>query len=244
MKEIISELLKKFSTVKMPKIKINYKKILIYALLSFILWFFAHTIYIISDGLKDENKNAKAAVVFGSPINKDGTIEEAIKNELENNFENYEIRMSGVFEEYKKNIGAAKDKLILPKRLQKRLECAFELYKAGRVKIIVVSGYESIRMKSFLSAKGVPEWSIITDDRGGNIDETIKNILKLKNTNNIDAIIIVSQYFNATTIKMLFEKSGFTDISSVNPKYFEIRDVYPILCGFFEYYAYLLRRSK
>jgi hypothetical protein len=242
MKKVLSELLKKFSAVKMPRIRINYKKILAYALLLFILWFVAHSVYVVADGLKDENKNAKAAAVFGSPINKDGTIEEAIKNELENNFENYEIIMSGFFEEYKKNT-AAKEKLILPKKLQKRLECAFELYKTGRVKIIVVSGYENLRMKTFLTGKGVPEKSIITNNSGDNIDETIKNILKLTNTNNIDGMIVVSQYFNATKIKMMLRKGGFKNISSVNPKYFEIRDVSPIFFGFFEYYECLLRRE-
>lgn len=129
-------------------------------------------------------------------------------------------------------------------RLEKRLECGLTLFKTGRVKNILVSGglgeeghHEGSKMKDFLVKNGVPDTSIIVDNHGNNTEATVVNTLKLKDSLNFKSLIVVSQYFHVTRTKMLFRKKQFYKISSVSPKYFEIRDIYSLTREFFAYYS-------
>ena len=131
----------------------------------------------------------------------------------------------------------------LSERLEKRLECGLTLYKNGRVKKILVSGglgeegyYEGTKMKDYLIKKGVPDTVIIVDNKGNNTIATVENTLKLKDSLNFKSIIVVSQYFHLTRTKMLFRKRQFEEVSSISPRYFEIRDLYSLTKEFFAYY--------
>lgn len=139
----------------------------------------------------------------------------------------------------------------LSQRLQKRLECGMNLYKSGRVRLLIVSGglgmeghYEGSKMKEFLLSEGITEEAIIVDDYGANTLATAKNAAKIKETAGIDSVIVVSQYFHITRTKMLFRKCGFKNVYGVSPKYFEIRDFYSILREFAGYYAYLIKKDN
>jgi vancomycin permeability regulator SanA len=132
----------------------------------------------------------------------------------------------------------------LSERLTKRLECGLILYKTGRVKKIIVSGglgkegfYEGNKMKDFLVSKHVPNLVIIVDNYGNNTIATVDNTLKLRDSLKFKSIIVVSQYFHLTRIKMLFRKRGFNNVSSVSPYYFEVRDFYSLLREFGAYYT-------
>jgi vancomycin permeability regulator SanA len=131
----------------------------------------------------------------------------------------------------------------LSERLEKRLACGLELYKNKRVKKILVSGglgkegfYEGSKMKEYLIKNGVPDTSVIVDDYGNNTIATVDNTLKLKDSLKFTSLIVVSQYFHLTRTKMLFRKRHFNEVSSVSPKYFEIRDLYSLTREFFAYY--------
>jgi|ERR1043165_1085221 vancomycin permeability regulator SanA len=131
----------------------------------------------------------------------------------------------------------------LSERLTKRLECGLNLYNAHRVKKIIVSGglgkegfYEGDKMKEFLVQHQVPDSLIIVDNAGNNTIATVENTLRLKDSLKFNSIIVVSQYFHLTRTKMLFRKRGFTNVTSVGPRYFEIRDFYSLVREFAAYY--------
>jgi vancomycin permeability regulator SanA len=131
----------------------------------------------------------------------------------------------------------------LSERLEKRLECGLTLYKNARVKKILVSGglgkegfYEGSKMKDYLVNNGVPDSSVIVDNKGNSTIATVENTLKLKDSLNFKSLIVVSQYFHLTRTKMLFKRRHFNEVSSVSPKYFEIRDIYSLTREFFAYY--------
>jgi len=131
----------------------------------------------------------------------------------------------------------------LSERLKKRLECSLELFQAGRVKRILVSGglgkegfYEGDKMKTFLVEHGVADSLVIVDNFGNNTIATVDNTLRLKDSLKFESLIVVSQYFHVTRTKMLFKKRGFEQVSSASPRYFELRDIYSLLREFVAYY--------
>ncbi len=131
-------------------------------------------------------------------------------------------------------------------RLEKRLECGLKLYKNGRVKKIIVSGglgkegfYEGDKMQEYLLNKGVAEADIIVDNYGFNTNASVENAMKIKDSLNFRDIIVVSQYFHLTRTKMLFRKNDFDNVSSVSPKYFELRDIYSMFREFLAFYSEL-----
>jgi len=132
----------------------------------------------------------------------------------------------------------------LSERLSKRMECGLELYRAHRVKKIIVSGgygkegfYEGDKMKDYLINNGVPNNLIIVDNKGDNTRATVNNSLRIKDSLNFKSAIVVSQYFHVTRTKKLFKDRNFTNVSSTSPKYFEIRDPYSMLREFAAYYT-------
>jgi vancomycin permeability regulator SanA len=64
-------------------------------LLLFPLWFLAHTIYIVADGLTDEIATADAAVVLGNTVEADGKPSPRLKARLEKSVELYEKNLVG-----------------------------------------------------------------------------------------------------------------------------------------------------
>jgi vancomycin permeability regulator SanA len=135
----------------------------------------------------------------------------------------------------------------LSTRLQKRLECGLNLFKTERVKRILISGglgkegfYEAEKMKDFFVDNGIADSLILVDNYGVNTFATVKNTLELNKKYHFVDIIVVSQYFHVTRTKMLFRKSGFKNVSSCCPKYFEWRDFYSIAREFLSFYIDLL----
>ena len=132
----------------------------------------------------------------------------------------------------------------LSKRLEMRLKTGVQLFKAGRVKRILVSGglgkegfYEGDKMKEFLVAHAVPDSVIIVDNLGNNTRATVENALALRKQIHFKSVIVVSQYFHVSRTKKLFRDKGFKNISSASPEYFEWRDIYAIIREFPAYYT-------
>lgn len=133
-------------------------------------------------------------------------------------------------------------------RLQKRLDCAVQLFQAKQIKRIIVSGglgkegfYEGTKMKEYLLHHKVPNRLIIVDNEGANTLATVENTLKLRNRLHFQSIIVISQYYHVTRTKMLFRKNGFQRVESASPTYFEWRDFYSVFREFFAFYLEILR---
>jgi vancomycin permeability regulator SanA len=136
---------------------------------------------------------------------------------------------------------------ILSERLQARVDCAYDLYKAGRVKCILVSGghgetgYDEAEiMKTHLMSKGVPSHAIFVDNMGNNTRSTVKNSILPAAQNGWNSFMVVTQYFHVTRSKMLYRRECYQRIEGVGAKYFEWRDFYSIFREFWAFYVNLL----
>lgn len=65
------------------------KKLLKITFFFFGIWFLAHSIYTIIDGLNDKNTKADVAIVLGNKVNEDGTLSERLKARLDKSIEIY-----------------------------------------------------------------------------------------------------------------------------------------------------------
>ncbi|WP_316803827.1 YdcF family protein [Pedobacter nototheniae] len=135
----------------------------------------------------------------------------------------------------------------LSARLMQRMDCGLGLYKSGQVKKIIVSGglgkegfFEAEKMKAFLVKNGIPDSVITVDNYGDNTLKTVQNTLALKNKLHFKSLIVVSQYYHISRIKMLFRKNGFSNLGSASPRYFEWRDLYSLIREFVAYYKELI----
>ncbi len=58
----------------------------------FLLWFILHSVYIITDGISDNGKQADIAVILGNKVNEDGTLSGRLEKRLESGIELYKKR--------------------------------------------------------------------------------------------------------------------------------------------------------
>lgn len=104
------------------------------------------------------------------------------------------------------------DQKSAPEFFSKRIDAAFILYKANKVKNFIVSGCvgpanydEAANMKSALTAKGVPD-TLITMDKEG--DHTLNSIVRCKEVYHKNEIIVVSQSYHAARAVYIASKNG------------------------------------
>ena len=135
----------------------------------------------------------------------------------------------------------------LSTRLEKRMECALNLYKSERVKGFIVSGglgkeghYEGEKMREYLLEQGISDSLIVVDNNGINTRNTVTNTLNMQDSLHYDNLIVVSQYYHITRTKTLFRKAGFRNVSGASPCFFEIRDFYSLLREFIAFYSQCL----
>ncbi|MTI70529.1 MAG: YdcF family protein [Firmicutes bacterium] len=133
------------------------------------------------------------------------------------------------------------------KRLQSRLDRAVELYKKGYFKQVIVSGGigkegfdEAKVMKNYMVQSGVPEKSIILDNKGNNTFMTAENSKLIMDEIGFNSVMVISQYYHITRTKLAFEKVGIDKVYTAHAKIFEIRDLYSLTREFFAYYKYLV----
>jgi len=136
-------------------------------------------------------------------------------------------------------------------RLAQRLRRGLELYRAGQVKRLIVSGglgregfYEGTKMGEYLRQQGVPDSALIVDNHGNTTQQTVRNVLLLRDSLHFTRLLVVSQYYHLTRTKMLFRRAGFARVGSASPRYFEWRDVYSLAREFGAYYTQLLAAEK
>ena len=98
-----------------------------------------------------------------------------------------------------------------------RIRAAAELYHAGKVKTLVVSGacrpdkffFEAPAMKRDLMALGVPEDAIIEDNKGV---RTLDSVLRMRDVFGYDGFITISQRDHCTRALYLADHHGISPI--------------------------------
>ena len=135
-------------------------------------------------------------------------------------------------------------------RLKSRLDEGYDIYVNGFAPLILVSGGlgkegydEAIVMKNYLINRGISNDVIVTD--GGGIDSwnTAKNTKKIMDERKLSTVIVVSNYYHISRIKLAFKKFGIEKVYGSHAKYFEVRDVYSIPREVVAYCYYLFRSN-
>lgn len=132
-------------------------------------------------------------------------------------------------------------------RLAGRLDRGVMLYRDGFVHKIIVSGAtgiegynEAVAMRQYLINHDVPHDAIIVDPDGYNTLATGKFTAKYMTDNNMDSVIVVSQYFHNPRTVMTLRRMGIRHVGHARAHYYEWRDIFSIgreLVGF-PYYAF------
>ncbi|MFM9965450.1 MAG: YdcF family protein [Planctomycetaceae bacterium] len=104
--------------------------------------------------------------------------------------------------------------------LTDRLDTAAELFRSGRVRMILVSGAtgieginEATAMRSYLLDAGLPEDCILVDPEGRNTLATARNTRRLMSEQQLTSALIVSHYFHLARCKLLIEEQGISAVT-------------------------------
>ncbi len=105
--------------------------------------------------------------------------------------------------------------------LEDRVRTAVELYDAGLVRTLVMSGAvgasgvdESVAMRDRAVALGVPEDAIVLDHDGVDTDATVRNTTALFAREHVGRVLVVSQFYHLPRIKLAYGAAGW-DVSTV-----------------------------
>ena len=104
-------------------------------------------------------------------------------------------------------------------RLEARLAAALDCYAAGCAPVILVSGGtgvegfdESVVMKGWLEAEGVPADAVIADPYGLSTRHTARNAAELMAARGWSRAIVATQFFHITRCKLAFRQAGVSDL--------------------------------
>jgi vancomycin permeability regulator SanA len=107
--------------------------------------------------------------------------------------------------------------------LQERLDRAVQLYQAGKVPVIIVSGAdhvggnnEATAMASYLETEGVPTKAVIQDHQGINTDATAHDTAQIMREHNLHSVMVVTSYYHITRTKMALRWEGVKSISQAH----------------------------
>lgn len=121
-------------------------------------------------------------------------------------------------------------------RLAARLDKAVELYRAGLVPGVIVSGGlgkegydEAAVMRDYLLAHAVPAQAILVDSAGVNTEATARNSAALMRARGYTCAVAVTQYFHIARTKLMLRDAGVATVYGAHPDYFEWRDIYSTL---------------
>lgn len=130
--------------------------------------------------------------------------------------------------------------------LRARLDRALDVYQAGLVPSIIVSGGtgkegfdEAKVMAGYLIGHGVPAEKIIEDSQGLTTEASAKNAARIMKERGYGSVMVVSQYFHIARAKLALRRSGMKKIYSAHAYLFDLRDLYSIpreVAGYVSYY--------
>ncbi len=109
--------------------------------------------------------------------------------------------------------------------LQERLDRAVEVYRAGHVPVIIVSGADHLKgdghseapaMARYLMAHGVPSRAILEDHGGVNTDATAHDVAFAMRERRYASVMIVTSYYHITRTKLAFRREGIHNLSQAH----------------------------
>lgn len=97
-----------------------------------------------------------------------------------------------------------------------RMDAALDLYKRGLVQKILITGGvdadgvdETLGMRAYGIAQGVPKSAFILDNKGVNTDASVANTVQYFRDHNITQVLAVSKYYHLPRIKMAYRAAHF-----------------------------------
>ncbi|MCE0497658.1 MAG: YdcF family protein [Methylacidiphilales bacterium] len=104
--------------------------------------------------------------------------------------------------------------------LKDRLDRVTQLYQQGNFPLIVVCGStapdgtdEAAVMGQYLQAGGVPGSAIVEDHQGATTDLEARHVAGFMKARDIDSVLVVSQYYHITRVKLALKHAGISKIS-------------------------------
>lgn len=133
-------------------------------------------------------------------------------------------------------------------RLKSRLDRAYDLYKKGEIRAILVSGglgkegyQEAAVMSEYLIKRGVPRQAITEDPEGDNTFYTAQHTRDWMRKQKASAILVVTNAYHVSRCKLAFRKMGIRKVYGAHGEYPDWREVKSIVREFVAYYFYVLR---
>jgi vancomycin permeability regulator SanA len=135
------------------------------------------------------------------------------------------------------------------RRLRERLDRAFELFRSGTVRNVIVSGgfgregfEEADVMRDYLVSRGVPTDRIFVDREGFDTFETARSAQQIMQQQGFTSAVVVSHYYHLPRAVFTLKRFGIADVSAaavdIPPMW---RDSFNILREFAAFYFYLVR---
>lgn len=138
-------------------------------------------------------------------------------------------------------------------RLAARLDCAVDVWRAGLVKRILVSGGvgkeghdEAKVMAQYLVAHGVPADKVDQDGAGNDTFLTARHTALYLQRERLTSVMVISQWFHITRCRMALHGFKVRPVFNAHPDYFEARDVVSVIrevlgCAVYAFKSYELR---
>ena len=124
----------------------------------------------------------------------------------------------------------------LSARLQGRLDAALAVYRAGRCRVIFVSGATGVEgvdeaqaMRRYLVAQDVAPDRVIQDSAGFNTEATARNAANVMRQRGYHSALAVSQFFHIVRLRALLRGQGVVVVGHAHADYFEMRDAYSLM---------------
>ncbi|PKO19116.1 MAG: YdcF family protein [Chloroflexi bacterium HGW-Chloroflexi-10] len=132
--------------------------------------------------------------------------------------------------------------------LQARLDKAIEVYQAGWVKNILVSGGvdkkgmdEAVAMKRYLVEAGIPAGVIWVDSMGNNTYLTTQHSAILMNEQGWGSALAISQYYHVPRTRLALQRFGINPVYAVRADGFSWRGITFLAREVIAYPSYWLR---
>ena len=134
--------------------------------------------------------------------------------------------------------------------LRQRLDRAIEVYRAGRVPVIIVSGADQVEgegfsesraMGQYLEAHGVPGLAVIEDHHGVNTDATARDVAEVMRQHGFRSVMVVTSYYHITRTKMALKREGVHAIAQVHAGVVNKEDAFNIAREVIDIYYHLFK---
>lgn len=129
-----------------------------------------------------------------------------------------------------------------------RLEATLGFYRTGRCRRILVSGGigreghdEAAVMKAWLTARGVPDSAVVTDNHGVNSFETARFAARLVRRDTLRNPVVISQFFHVPRMRLALEKHGVRVAGNLRSRRYDARDVWSTFREVFAWIEYLAK---